>query len=204
MDLVVHQNVSKESFKSHNQVNVKFLKNFEDSAILTKNQSMDLIKLCGFSLDDKFKLIYRASLHGFDSKDFHNKCDGISPTLTIVESTESYIFGGFTKQSWDDSCSYKNDPSAFIFSLVNQKNQPIKIKCSNSYSIFCNNTCGPTFGDGNDLYIASNSNANMLSHSKLGSAYKHLLYAYESEEAHNFLAGSLNFQSSEIEVYKMN
>jgi hypothetical protein len=183
------------------KTDLKMPKNFENSLILSEHQRTDLIKLCDFSVDDKFKLIYRGSSHGFGSSDFHSKCDGHVSTLTIAKSTQGYIFGGYTKEMWDDSGHYKNDPTAFLFSLVNHENRPAKIKCNNSYSIFCKNTCGPTFGDGNDLYIANNANSNTSSHSKLGRAYKHLLYEYESEEAQSFLAGSLNFQLSEIEVY---
>ncbi len=74
------------------------------SKILSPNQALDLVKLCGFSNRDKFKLIYRASDHGFKSTDFHNHCDGIYKTLSIVKVKDSpFIFGGFTSVSWDSN-----------------------------------------------------------------------------------------------------
>ena len=176
---------------------------FSGSSILNAGQSRELVHLCKFSFNSKWRLVYKGSLHGFGASDFHANCDDIAKTLTIVKSTESCIFGGYTSVVWDGTSCYKNDPNAFIFSLVNKKNQPIRIQCSSTYSVFCFSTCGPTFGDGNDLYIANNPNTSMASHSKLSKAYKHPLYPYESSEAQSFLAGSLSFQVKEIEVYAL-
>ena len=61
----------------------KFI-NFSDSAILNSNQTQDLIKLCNFSNNDYWKLVYRGNRDGFQSKSFHNKVDGIPKTLTIM------------------------------------------------------------------------------------------------------------------------
>jgi hypothetical protein len=63
-------------------------------------QSFELIELCEFSLNDKWSLLYRATRDGFDSGDFHAKCDGHSNTLTILKAKQSsYIFGGYTTVS---------------------------------------------------------------------------------------------------------
>lgn len=67
---------------------------FSDSVILNSNQTQDLIKLCDFSTDDYWMLIYRGNRDGFLSKDFHRKVDGLSKTLTIIKTTRDYIFGG--------------------------------------------------------------------------------------------------------------
>jgi hypothetical protein len=67
---------------------------FSDSVILNSNQTQDLIKLCNFSTDDYWMLLYRGNRDGFFSKDFHRKVDGISKTLTIIKTTGKYIFGG--------------------------------------------------------------------------------------------------------------
>jgi hypothetical protein len=57
--------------------------------------------------------------------------------------------------------------------------------------------CGPYFGPG-DLIINDKSYTNI---SDLGYHYSHPDYAYGSNEARSFLAGSYYFQVSEIEVY---
>ena len=82
----------------------------------------DLMKLCEFSPNDKFTLLYRGTQDGFGAKDFHSKCDYHSNTLTIFKAKgSSYIFGGFTSVEWDSSNDFKTDPNAFIFSLTNKE-----------------------------------------------------------------------------------
>ena len=49
------------------------------------------------------RLIYSAELDGWDAKDFHKNCDGISPTLVLMESTHGGIFGGYTTKPWSSN-----------------------------------------------------------------------------------------------------
>lgn len=175
---------------------------FYDSNILNKSLKLELIKLCDIKLKENWRLIYRATTDGFSSTAFHNKCDGIANTLTIVKTLQSNIFGGYTEAAWSQINSHVSDANAFIFSLVNKDKKPILMKCSNAASaIFCGSTYGPTFGEGHDFYIAHNSNLNTYSLSNLGFTYKHPQYANGTNSAKLFLAGSFNFQTSEIEVY---
>jgi hypothetical protein len=167
-------------------------------------QSLELIKLCEFSPNDKWSLLYRATRDGFRSTDFHSKCDGHSNTLTILKAEESsYIFGGFTAVDWDGSSEWKSDPNAFIFSLTNRDNKPVKMKVDSNRdhrAIYCHSSRGPTFND--DICIADNANTTMESCSYLGSFYPHPQYAFGTNEARTFLAGSHYFQLDEIEVYQ--
>ena len=48
----------------------------------------------------KWKLIYRASEHGYTASSFHQCCDNATPTLVIIKSHNDCIFGGFTTQTW--------------------------------------------------------------------------------------------------------
>ena len=48
----------------------------------------------------KWRLLYRASEHGYTAKSFHNYCDDKGPTLVIIKSSRGWIFGGYTTQSW--------------------------------------------------------------------------------------------------------
>jgi hypothetical protein len=191
--------------------------NLFNSEILTdESQLSELLKLCKFSPNSKFSLLYRGTRDGFGSNEFHSKCDGHSNTLTIYRAGESeFIFGGFTSVSWDSSNDYKPDPNAFLFSLANRDNIPLKMKINpymHKYAIYCHSECGPSFGNGYDIRIANNSNT-MNSSSNLGFTYKH--YQYEQMRQTNeatyrtyidmyrtFLAGSREFQLDEIEVYQ--
>ena len=182
------------------------------SQILTGKQPLELIKLCEFKPKDKFKFLYRASRDGFGTNDFHLKCDGKANTLTIFKASESsFIFGGFTTASWDSSSGSKTDPNAFLFSLTNKENQPCKMKIDKNrqqYAIDCRSSCFPSFGyynhpsHGHDLWIVSNIYKEAPSGSHIGNVYKHPKYNAGTNEANTFLAGSHEFQLSEIEVYQ--
>jgi hypothetical protein len=174
------------------------------SQILTGNQPNELINLCEFSPNDKWSLLYRGTRDGFGAQDFHSKCDNKSPTLSIFKAHDSsYIFGGFTTVSWDGSSRWNWDPNAFLFSLTNKDNKPLKMKIDpnrHQYAIGCYSRWGPTFGD--DIRIAYNSNTTMNSLSNLGHTYLHPQYAQGTNEAETFLAGTIYFQLDEIEVYQ--
>ena len=177
------------------------------SKILTRQQSSELLVLCQFEPNNKFKLLYRASQDGFGSNDFHSKCDGHANTLTIFKASQSsYIFDGFTSATWDGGYNqWKSDPNAFVFSLTNKDNKPCIIKIDPNeidFAIVSDPKYGPIFGGGNDICIYNRANKNTNSFSYLGKSYKHPQYAYGTIEAKSFLAGSEDFQLSEIEVYQ--
>ena len=176
---------------------------FKSQILTNEQQSIELIKLCEFSPNDKWSLLYRATRDGFKPRDFHLKCDGQSNNLTIFKAKESeFIFGGFTTADWNSTGGYKSDTNAFLFSLTNNDNKPLKIKAHPGYhdhAIRCDSKCGPSFGEGPDIHIGKITSG---SYSNLGYSYAHPQYAYKSNEAQGFLAGSTHFQLDEIEVYE--
>ena len=60
--------------------------------------------------DYQWKLIYRESEHKHHASSFHSYCDGKAPTLIIIKSSEGWVFGGYTTQSWR---SYNYDHSIY-------------------------------------------------------------------------------------------
>ncbi len=60
--------------------------------------------------DYKWKLLYRASEHGYSAESFHEYCDDKGPTLIIIKSSGGWIFGGYTTQSWrpNSYCIYND------------------------------------------------------------------------------------------------
>ncbi len=51
--------------------------------------------------DHQWRLLYRASEHGYTGSSFHECCDDVKgPTLVIIKSSRGWIFGGYTTQSW--------------------------------------------------------------------------------------------------------
>jgi hypothetical protein len=170
-------------------------------------QLLKLIELCEFSPNDKWTLLYRGCRDGFGAVNFHSRCDGHSNTLTILKAKgSSYIFGGFTTVSWKSSNKHKSDPDAFLFSLTNKDNKPVKMNIyPNAFyhnAFYCHSENGPSFGGGCDINIANNANTTTDSYSHLGAFYQHPQYGLGTNEAFTFLAGSFEFQLHEIEVYQ--
>ena len=51
--------------------------------------------------DCKWKLLYRASEHEYSAESFHRYCNYIQgPNLIVIKSSEGWIFGGYTTESW--------------------------------------------------------------------------------------------------------
>ncbi len=176
------------------------------SAILSHQQKINLLNLCNFPLNLKWKLIYRATVDGFSAANFHSKCDGKSNTLTIIKSMNSCIFGGYTEAFWTQHNRNECDSNSFIFSLENLYEKPLLIKCTYpNVSIYGSKYNGPIFGGGyglglDDLNISDESNLNSNSYSNLNSNYS--CDYLDTIDAKCFLAGSINFQISEIEVFQ--
>jgi hypothetical protein len=163
-----------------------------------------LLQLCEFPVTQKMNLLYRASEHGFGCTHFHDKCDNHSKTLTVIRTANGNVFGGYTDQFWDTSNAWKVDNNAFIFSLINQENWPLKIKSRiDKSAIYCSYFYGPVFGECRDICIYPNSNNNESSFANLGCSFEHPTYVYQSSEANCFLAGSQRFAVSDIEVFQL-
>jgi hypothetical protein len=147
-------------------------------------------------------LLYRGSRDGFRGADFHAKCDDKDATVTIVKSTEGYIFGGYSDQSWKSygGC-WKSSSRAFLFSIVNPAGlAPMKLPLTgerNNAAVYCYPTCGPLFGGGHDLCIHDNCNTVKKSYSLLGRSYT----LPPGQDRKTFLAGSQYFRVAEIEVF---
>ena len=90
----------------------------------------------------KFKLLYRASMHGDKANIFHEKCDSQKMSLVLVETNKGNRFGGFTSKSWGGYCKKKFDKYAFVFNINNNKIYDIK---DNEPAIGCYPKFGPAF-----------------------------------------------------------
>jgi hypothetical protein len=74
---------------------------FKSQILKDEQHCSELVKLCKFSPNDKWTLLYRGTRDGFGADVFHSKCDGHSNILTLLKAKESsFIFGGFTSVNW--------------------------------------------------------------------------------------------------------
>ena len=162
----------------------------------------NLKTLINLRQNQTLKMIYQASRDGFNSSVFHSKCNGVLGTLTVFKtsSNSTNIFGGYTNADWSGYYSYQYDSNAFLFSLVNSYNYPVKMLVFNPqfiHAIYTSPYYGPTFGGGQDLYISSDGS---YGYSNLGHSYQ-LPSFLPTSFSQSFLAGSYSFKPIEIEVY---
>ena len=186
-----------------------------NSAIM--NEELEVSMTLGFPLhgyfskEQKWKLIYSGSKHGFKSPDFHSRCDSVKNTVTIIKTTDDYVFGGYTDEAWSSTGGSKKDVNAFLFSLVKNKVISYKVmKCIEpEKAIHCQSTYGPIFGTGHlegghDLCIRTPFDKS-LNYSNLGRSYNCPGQQHPkggvSTLCQSYLAGSHTFQVKEIEVY---
>jgi len=148
------------------------------------------------------KLIYRGSRDGNGAENFHQKCNNKGETLTVIKSTEGYLFGGYTPIPWTSRGNFAGDQRTFIFTLTNSKGIP-PTKYSNSVhtqSIYDNSSYGPTFGGGHDISVwCGSNNTNYINFpSSFTDSTGHGRNTFSVN--HNPY-GTENFQITEIEVF---
>eukprot|EP01101_Sappina_pedata_P012781 TRINITY_DN898_c0_g1_i2.p1 TRINITY_DN898_c0_g1~~TRINITY_DN898_c0_g1_i2.p1 ORF type:complete len:258 (-),score=48.10 TRINITY_DN898_c0_g1_i2:76-849(-) len=148
-----------------------------------------------------WQLIYKASVDGWSSSIFHELCNDRGPTIVIVKSTHSNIFGGYTSISWTSELGAHPDPHAKLFSLCVNGRHPRLFRAKEECVVWHQPNTGPTFGNGHDLYIAPEANMNFLSLSNLGRSFECGEFEYPSEQAEKLLAGSHKFRIKEIEIF---
>jgi hypothetical protein len=165
-----------------------------DSRILTEFPSI----LTKFEDEDK-TLHYRGSRDGFEASSFHSCCDDKPFTITIIETTKGFIFGGYTPIAWSSAGVYKRDDSltSFIFTLKNVHNTiPMVFPLKSDhmpYAISCVTNSGPIFGGGFDFRV----NFSSTSYASFDNSYNNTT-GYDGK---TFLGGEQSFTVKEIEVF---
>ncbi len=117
------------------------------------------------------KLLYRASDNDFCVKKFHEKCDGIPNTLTVIWTEFGKKIGGFTPLKWSNHQNGEtladNSKESFIFSLTHND----KFTLQNPEKAITNHhTYGPRFEGGGDLHVSDKSNT-QNSWARIGCSY---------------------------------
>jgi hypothetical protein len=138
-----------------------------------------------------FILLYRASRDGYTNAAFHKKCDNKGATLVVIKIQNSeQIVGGYNPLCWDSSSGWKSTTNSFTFSFTNKDNlQSAKVGYSNgnAYSIYCNSSNGPVFGNGNDLNLY---NGTWHSNAKANGSYP-------------YIGIPANFKADDYEVFQV-
>ncbi|XP_026325091.1 uncharacterized protein LOC113234069 isoform X2 [Hyposmocoma kahamanoa] len=129
----------------------------------------------------QWRLVHRASAAGFAAAAFHANCDGVAPVLLLVLTQRGEVVGGFSEAAWvaGGAGGYLPAERAFLFALPEPPLKPAN--------------CGPIFGAGADLLLASNCNANSDSYSNL--------HSYGESGAPASLVHDYNFTVRDYEVF---
>jgi len=157
--------------------------------------------------DFSLKLIYKATEHGFEAVDFHNKVDGVINTLTVITIENGIRIGGFTPVALTGSNDWKSDDSlkTFIFSLTKKAKFTLQ-EDQRKYAVCDYNGAGPCFGSC-DLFIRNkphlDNHERYKNSTNIQKTFKNhtLNIVNGSQEAQEFMTGSVRFKTREIETY---
>ena len=122
---------------------------------------------------------------------FHNRCNGISNTLTFIKTKNGRKFGGFASQRWHSNDAWINDNNAFLFSLD-------YFECyfyNSGNMIYGSSSYGPRWGAGADLQLANGCLSNSSGTNQSAS------YNYNGRT--NALSGNTSFQVEDYETYEL-
>jgi len=173
------------------------IKNINFDSIIFKDAKIEideqLIKSWLNKRKFKVELLFRKTRDGSNPNDFHNKCDNKGITITFIETTKGYKFGGYTELQWDKSNSAKKDKSTFIFSL-NKKEKCLVL--SDKSSISCYENYGPFFGKSHpEIYFYDTLDK--------GESYEYNSEYSSFSMGRKITNGDRYWDVKEIEIYKI-
>lgn len=148
------------------------------------------------------ELIYSSDIHPKNVRFFHDKCDNIRHTITVVESEYGRRFGGYTKLEWR-SCELdefsKGDGNDFIFSLTKKtmfrNNKNLDQAIWNYANYF------PCFGGGCDLQLYYNCFDSNGATTNFQHSYG--VGAVLDEDRRSYLAGNNSFKVYRLEIFRL-
>ena len=97
----------------YEKLNSRTIENKQEFSLLYKRLKKNFKEITDF------KLLYRGSADGKSSTAFHEKCDGIGNTISIIRSNAGYKFGGYAVNKWTKNAFtwVYDDLKSFVFSL---------------------------------------------------------------------------------------
>lgn len=200
------------------QMIIRYCTRIFPSKILSIKQDADFFKLLKCKLGKTSasfasELLYRASEHGFDSKIFHDKCDGHASTITIIKSDIGNIFGGYADIKWPHASKSEFKPNRgyskgiFMFSIRRNgdtsDDRPIIFasKSDKSCLVSCRNK-GPIFdsddGGSNEIFIDGDNSFT----SRNDDAFDYKTFSFKTGVSGTKDPGGY-FKVTEYEVFKV-
>ncbi|KAJ8003749.1 hypothetical protein DPEC_G00151580 [Dallia pectoralis] len=94
----------------------------------------------------RLHLLYKASVHGYTHQAFHNHCDTQGPTILVAYNRTGFIFGGYISQDYAASGRVINDDKAFLYSITNQREKPLRVFSADGHYGFTDASYGLNMG----------------------------------------------------------
>ncbi|XP_046907346.1 interferon-induced protein 44-like [Hypomesus transpacificus] len=110
---------------------------------LSEDQEKQLLSLFGQA---RICLLYKASVHDYTAVDFHARCDRQGPTITVAYNQSGFIFGAYVSKDYTKTTQDINDDKAFLFSIHNEREKPVRVSSTNGLYGFTNGDTGPNYG----------------------------------------------------------
>lgn len=161
--------------------------------IKTEEQNNFICYLINRDKNFRFKLLYKATLDGDTKNIFHSKCDNQGSTISIIESKDGQIFGGYASKSWDKNQHFISDPNSFLFN-VNIKR---KFPGSNNSGIRSGYICNFGGNTYEELYLYDRFLSNGPRDGNYNGGTGYNLQNFEIS------GGKNSYSVKEVEVYKV-
>ena len=123
-----------------------------NSSILTETEKIKLLEMVNNATNNKFtkewKLLFKGTEEKFSSKVFYKKCRRPN-TLSIIQTPQNNIFGGYTSLSWYRTYGdilWESDSAAFVYTVRSNKGSNPKIFPIQNYGKH-------TIGQGFNFYL---------------------------------------------------
>ena len=128
---------------------------------------------------------------------FHQKCNGIPNTISIIQTTKGYKFGGYAEQTWENNsnATWIKDDKSFVFSIDYMK---IYNHVNGTHAIYHDNNYGPSFYY--CIYLQNDFSKNENNTYDKNNANR--LYSGFNRD-YELNGGEKNFSVAEIEVFQI-
>jgi hypothetical protein len=152
-----------------------------------------------------WRLLYRASLFGFDAREFHQACGGVGKFVVVVQAENGRVAVGYNEYGFNSDNSVSQNLNGFIVSIeedgscgarFDRTTGGIGIINPRFYGILNDPGQGPSFN--RDLVVSNNCHENKRSFSILGDSY-----GSGDEVSESALFGEKFFRVCDYEVFKI-
>lgn len=111
---------------------------------LSAEQQKKLLSLLGHV---RLHLLYKATVHGFTGRSFHNYCNYQGPTVIVAYNAAGFVYGAYTSQDHTTQNMEVTDTAAFLYSIPPDQDEVLKVAGIPGQCAFTNNgQAGPNFG----------------------------------------------------------